>query len=84
MGKKKRSTTRAKANGRTAETERIDPAALSIEQLADLLTRAGGREITSAMIAADLQVGAPQHEGRLNLVEYTAWLARAHGRSATR
>lgn len=76
MGKKR-------APSRSKKNARIDPAALSIEQLAELLTRAGGREITPAMIAADMRAGAPQHDGRLNLVEYTAWLARAHGRSAT-
>ena len=39
--------------------EKPDPTAMSEEQLAELLTKAGGRTITSAMIEKDVRDGAP-------------------------
>lgn len=52
------------------------PAALTREQLAELLTKAGGRKITAADVAAHVKAGAPTHaDGTLHLVHYAAWLA---------
>lgn len=64
----------------TAETPRIT--ALMPAQAAKILTAAGNRWITEAMVRADIEAGAPTNaDGTLNLVHYAAWLAReaAHG-----
>jgi hypothetical protein len=58
-------------------TEKLQPTALSIENAARLLTAAGGRTITTDMIARDTDAGAPLNpDGTINLVSYGAWLAR--------
>jgi hypothetical protein len=55
----------------------IDPQALTLEELAKILSAAGGKRITAAQIQADLGSGAPQRpDGKVNLVHYAAWLAR--------
>jgi hypothetical protein len=57
----------------------LNPAALTVEELAVLLTRGGGggKPVTTEMIREDLEAGAPTTaDGRINLVHYTAWLAR--------
>ena len=54
-----------------------NPNALTVTQLARLLTRAGASPITEAMIEADLAAGAPRNpNGTINLVHYSAWLVR--------
>jgi len=59
-----------------AAAESLNPASLSIEQLAKLLSQAGGQKILPAAIAADVAAGAPANKnGSLHLVRYTAWLA---------
>jgi len=53
------------------------PTALTVAQMAKVLSAAGGRRITEAMVHADLDAGAPVNpDGTMNLVHYTAWLAR--------
>jgi hypothetical protein len=55
----------------------VNPAALSVEQMARLLSAAGGRQVTPAQVQADIDAGAPVLPGgRINLVHYTAWLLR--------
>lgn len=55
----------------------INPAALTVEQLARLLTVAGGRAVAEATIRQHIDAGAPSlADGRLNLVHYVAWLLR--------
>lgn len=55
----------------------LNPAALSVAELARLLTRVGGRPITAAMIEQDIDQGAPTNgDGTVNLVFYAAWLVR--------
>lgn len=50
--------------------------ALKPKQLAELLTKAGGRHITEQHIRDDVARGAPTNgDGTLNLIHYTAWLA---------
>lgn len=72
MAKKRTATTTAPAGD---EPPRLNPAALSIDDLAVLLTRAGGREISPANVKRDLAAGAPVNaDGTLHLVHYTAWL----------
>lgn len=55
--------------------ESLNPASLSIEQMAKLLSQAGGQKVLAATIAADVAAGAPRNkDGTLHLVHYTAWL----------
>ena len=49
--------------------------ALSIPQVAKVLSAAGARRITEQMIQADIEAGAPTNpDGTINLVNYTSWL----------
>ena len=59
----------------TAGTPKIT--ALTPPQAAKVLSAAGGRRITEAMLRADVDAGAPVNaDGTLNLVHYAAWLVR--------
>ena len=52
--------------------------ALTAAQVARILSAAGKRQITEAMVRADLDAGAPtNHDGTINLVHYAAWLLSA-------
>ena len=56
---------------------RLNPNALSVADAARLLTKAGGRPVTTEMIRADHGSGAPANpDGTVNLVHYCAWLVR--------
>jgi hypothetical protein len=58
-------------------TQQLNPASLSVEDLARLLSAAGGRPVTAEQVRADLDAGAPLgRDGRMNLVHYAAWLVR--------
>ena len=51
--------------------------ALTVAQVSQVLSAAGGRRITEEMLRADIDAGAPVNaDGTLNLVHYTAWLVR--------
>ena len=53
------------------------PLALTVAQTAKILSAVGGRRISEEMIRADIDAGAPVNpDGTINLVHYTAWLAR--------
>lgn len=53
----------------------------SPEELAALLTRAGGQKISAAAIRRDLKAGAPKNQdGTIHVLNYAAWLAREHAR----
>lgn len=55
----------------------VNPNALTVPQVARLLTRAGSAAVTEAMIEADLVAGAPANrDGTINLVHYAAWLVK--------
>lgn len=59
----------------------INPAALRLAQVAQLLSRAAGQAITEEMLRGDVQAGAPTNaDGTLNLVHYAAWLLQEMGR----
>jgi hypothetical protein len=59
------------------QTAPKNPAALSPADAATLLSRLSGRPIAAALIAADVEAGAPTNaDGTLNLVHYAAWLVR--------
>ncbi|MCC7407362.1 MAG: hypothetical protein IT442_04780 [Phycisphaeraceae bacterium] len=48
-----------------------------MEDVAKLLSAAGGRKVTPQDVQADIDAGAPVgRDGRMNLVHYTAWLIR--------
>ena len=50
---------------------------LTVAQVSQVLSAAGGRRITEAMVHADIDAGAPVNaDGTINLVHYTAWLVR--------
>jgi len=51
--------------------------ALTVDQAAKVLSAAGGRRISEAMLRADIDAGAPVNaDGTVNLIHYTAWLVR--------
>lgn len=61
-----------------AAKRELSPVALSLADLAKLLTAAGGQTITVEMIKRDLEAGAPTNQGgTLNLMHYLAWLIRS-------
>ncbi len=64
-------------DGSASPADRIAPGAMTVEQVAKVLSAAGGRRITEEMIRADIDAGAPVNaDGTLNLVHYTAWMVK--------
>ena len=64
-----------------AENPQANPNTMSPAEMARLLTKASGRPISSEMVQADLDAGAPTNaDGSINLLHYTAWLAKEMGR----
>ena len=62
--------------------EQVNPNALTMAQVVRLLSRSGASPVTSAMVEADLEAGAPRNpNGTINLVHYGAWLVKEMGRS---
>ena len=58
-------------------TPRLDPAAMTVEDAAKLLTKAGGVRVDASQIDQDIEAGAPTNAGgTINLVHYAAWLVR--------
>ncbi|MGV3483355.1 MAG: hypothetical protein ACO1RT_02925 [Planctomycetaceae bacterium] len=59
----------------------VDPARLSIEQAAKLLSAAYRERIEAAAVQVDVDAGAPTNaDGTINLVHYAAWQAKELGR----
>lgn len=59
------------------KNESVNLAALTPEQMAEILTKAGGRPIDIDQVMRDIESGAPvDADGKLNMLAYTAWLAR--------
>ena len=59
----------------------VDPARLSIEQAAKLLSAAFSERIDVEKIQTDVDGGAPTNpDGTINLVNYSAWQAKEMGR----
>ena len=55
----------------------VNPAALTVEQAARVLTAVGGRWTTAETIRRHIERGAPTAaDGRINLMHYMAWLIR--------
>jgi hypothetical protein len=60
-----------------ANTTPVNPASLSVAEVAKLLSAAGGKPVSVEQVQADINAGAPVDSGgRINLIAYTAWLAR--------
>ena len=60
-----------------AEPGRINLNALSIEELAQVISAAGKKKVTAEQVQADVDAGAPcGQDGRIDLLRYAAWLAR--------
>jgi hypothetical protein len=58
-----------------AAAGRIDPAALTVEQAAKVLSAVGNGPVTEDMLHRHVAAGAPAAaDGRINLVHYAAWL----------
>ena len=58
-------------------TPRLDPAALTVEEAAKLLTKACGVRVSEAQIRKDIEANAPTNaDGTINIVHYAAWLVR--------
>jgi hypothetical protein len=65
------------------ENAPVNPNRLTTEQAARLLSAAGARLVSAAMLRNDLDAGAPTNaDGTINLVHYAAWLTREMGHSA--
>jgi hypothetical protein len=63
--------------------DRINPAALPPETLADLLRKGGCREAAEALERL-AEAGLPANEdGTLNLIEFTAWLLKEVNRNGS-
>ena len=59
------------------ESDSMNMAALTPQQMADILTKAGAKTATVEDIEADIALGCPVDEnGRLHAVTYAAWLAK--------
>ncbi len=57
------------------EVPRVNPLSISVDELARMLSAAGGKKITPQEIQSDIDAGAPMgRDGRISLVNYTAWL----------
>ena len=55
----------------------VNPLALTLEEVARLLSAAGGRKVSLEQVQADIDAGAPVLPGgRVNLIHYAAWLVR--------
>ena len=59
----------------------LNPAALTPEDAARLLSRVSGQVVSVAMLDVDREAGAPRNaDGTINLVHYGAWLVKEMGR----
>ena len=57
------------------------PTSLTVERTAQILSAAGGREVTEDMVRKDIEAGAPVNDdGTINLVHYAAWLVKERAR----
>jgi len=60
-----------------ANSQQLNPAALTPAEAARLLTAAGGRPVGVEVVQAAIDAGAPVlADGRLNLVELMAWMEK--------
>ena len=58
----------------------LNPAKLTLADVARLLTKVSGQPVTESMLHEDVAAGAPTNpDGTLNLVHYGAWLVKEMG-----
>jgi hypothetical protein len=61
----------------------FDPLSLDLPNAAKILSAGGNGTITKEMLMADIAAGAPLGpDGRLNLLQYAAWLVREMARGS--
>jgi len=73
------------STGEPVRKGRLSPTALTPDDLAALLTKAGGVRVEPSDIVADLHAGAPTNaDGTINLVHYAAWLVRDLAKGSAR
>jgi len=61
----------------------LNPQALSLEDVARILSASGWKPVTVEMVRDDIDDGAPVNaDGTINLVLYAAWLVREMSRAA--
>jgi hypothetical protein len=59
------------------KSDSVNLAALSPEQMADILGKAGGKPLDIDQVRRDIEAGAPvDQDGKLNLLSYAAWLSK--------
>ena len=59
------------------QTDTINPAAMTVAEVARLLTAGAGRTVTAEMVQAAINAGAPVGAGGMvNLLDFTAWLEK--------
>ena len=67
--------TRSNADGRHGGP--LNPQALSLEDVARILTASGWKPVTVDMVRADIDDGAPVNpDGTINLIQYAGWLVK--------
>jgi hypothetical protein len=60
----------------------LNPQALSLEDVARILTASGWKPVTVEMVRDDIDDGAPVNpDGTINLVQYAAWIVREMSRA---
>ena len=53
----------------------LSPMAMSLDDVASLLSKVGGHPVTVTMLSEDIDAGAPTNsDGTLHLVHYAAWM----------
>ena len=66
-----------------SDNPQLNPATLTIEQAARLLSAVSTKAISSDKLQKDVEDGAPTNEdGTINLVHYAAWLVKEMGRGS--
>ena len=55
----------------------LNPQALSLEDVARILTASGWKPVSVDMVRADIDDGAPVNpDGTINLIQYAGWLVK--------
>ena len=61
----------------TATQPKLNPNAMSVNDLAKLLSRVGGTDIAPEVIEQDIEEGMPTNtDGTVSVVHYAAWLVQ--------
>jgi len=70
-------------NATERQAQALNPQALRLEDLARVLSAAGGKHVSVAMLQACIDAGAPANgDGSVNLLFLAAWLVKATGYGA--